>query len=378
MTSHSEIDPPREDSQSPDCRRFGSDPSRVKAAAVSDGSSFWVAVKSPSGMNQTAVYKQRVLACFKALASGDAIGKQTEMLSYREVQHWYPEGISGFHGQPGEVIPRYRGNRKHEWRIGETTDDTEQTIAVARALLSKREASHTEFGRELLKCKKSLYPGVKSLWALHQSGDPSRTASEGDGCGAAIRVAPVGVLYSPNRLEDLVRASRESSIPTHGGQLAICAAAAVAGAVSAALEGWLAADVLKLAVQAARKAEAFTLASRRDGTSTIAASIRKMHDDLSVYKTLLASELTERFFPDKPETKVPLAINLALLTESAQQTILLAANVGGDSDSVASIGAAISGALRPETVNDAWFDVVQAINQDDLVDIAEALARLRR
>jgi ADP-ribosylglycohydrolase len=73
-----------------------------------------------------------------------------------------------------------------------------------------------------------------------------------------------------------------------------------------------------------------------------------------------------------------LAINLALLTESSQQTILLAANVGGDSDSVASIGAAIAGTLRPDTVNDAWFDVVQAINQDDLVDIAEALAKLRR
>lgn len=160
-------------------------------------------------MNQTAEYRQRVLACFKALASGDAIGKQSEMLSHREVQHWYPEGVSGFHGLPGQVIPRYRGNRKHEWRIGETTDDTEQTIAVARALLSTREASHTEFARELLKCKKSLHPGVKSLWTLHQSGDPGRTASEGDGCGAAMRVAPVGVLYSPNRLEELVRAARE-------------------------------------------------------------------------------------------------------------------------------------------------------------------------
>jgi len=342
------------------------------------GSSLWFAVKSPSGMNQTSEYRQRVLACFKALASGDAIGKQTEMLSHPEVQHWYPEGISGFHGQPGEPIPRYRDNRKHKWRIGETTDDTEQTIAVARALLSTPKASHTEFGRELLKCRKSLHPGVKSLWTLHQSDDPSRTASDGDGCGAAMRVAPVGVLYSPNRLEDLVCAARESSIPTHGGQLAICAAAAVAGAVSAALEGWPAADVMKLAIQAAQKAESFTPPLKGNATSTMAAAIQKMHDDLSAHESLLASELAEKYLPDKPETKVPLAINLALLTESSQQTILLAANVGGDSDSVASIGAAIAGALRPDTVNDAWFDVVQAINQDDLVDIAEALAKLRR
>ena len=63
-----------------------------------------------------------------------------------------PDGITGFHGQPGEVIPRYAGKR-YEWRIGETTDDTEQTLAVARALLREGRASHKAIGRELLQCK---------------------------------------------------------------------------------------------------------------------------------------------------------------------------------------------------------------------------------
>ncbi len=328
-------------------------------------------------MGQSPELTRRVVACFKALASGDAIGKQTETLSHAEVQYWYPEGVSGFHGRPGDVIPRYRRNRKHEWRIGETTDDTEQTIAAARALLNVQDVSHTAFGRELLKCRKSLHPGVKSFWTFHECGDPSRTATNGDGCGAAMRVAPVGVRYSPNRLEDLVLTARESSIPTHGGQLAICAAAAVAGAVSAALEGWSPAGVLKLAIKAAQKAEAIAPPLKGDVTSTIASAISKMHDHLSVQHTLLASDLAEKYFPDKPETKVPLAINLALLTGSSQRAILLAANVGGDSDSVASISAAIAGALWPDTVNDAWFDVVQMINHDDLVDLAGALAKLR-
>jgi hypothetical protein len=35
--------------------------------------------------------------------------------------------------------PRYSGNLKHEWRIGETTDGTEQAMALARALLSTQE-----------------------------------------------------------------------------------------------------------------------------------------------------------------------------------------------------------------------------------------------
>ena len=91
---------------------------------------------------------QRAVACFQALASGDAIGKQTETLSSADVQRWYPQGITGFQGVPGEIIPRYAENRRYEWRIGETTDDTEQTIAVARALLGPAPISHTMFGRE--------------------------------------------------------------------------------------------------------------------------------------------------------------------------------------------------------------------------------------
>jgi ADP-ribosylglycohydrolase len=85
----------------------------------------------------------------------------------------------------------------------------------------------------------------------------------------------------------------------------------------------------------------------------------------------------EKYFPDGNEIKVPLAINLALLTESVEQTVLLAANVGGDADSVASIGGAIAGAMHPDTVNEAWFGVVEAVNGDDIVGIAQALAELR-
>ena len=225
-------------------------------------------------------YRARAVACFKALASGDAIGKQTETLSHSGVRRWYPDGISGFHGPPGDVIPRYAGNSRYEWRIGETTDDTEQTISVARALLSAPELSHTAVGRELLKCRKSVHPGV-SMWAFHQSGDPNRVALDGDGCGAAMRVAPVGVLYSPERWDDLIRGAYEASVPTHGGRMAICAAAAVAAATSAAIEGRAATDVLNLAIQAAREAEALTIASEAKTTPTVAALIQQMHADLS-------------------------------------------------------------------------------------------------
>jgi ADP-ribosylglycohydrolase len=74
---------------------------------------------------------------------------------------------------------------------------------------------------------------------------------------------------------------------------------------------------------------------------------------------------------------VPLAIALGTVMRSAEAAILLAANVGGDSDSVASIAAAILGARYPETINDEWYAVVEAVNGHDLVSLGEALTKLR-
>lgn len=115
----------------------------------------------------------RIRACLKGIATGDAIGKQTEGLSREDIRRWYPHGIRGFEGPPGSPIPRYVGNRKREWRIGETTDDTERTIAVARAILQDGDVRHASVGRELLKCQKCVHPGVKSLWEFHEAGDPA-------------------------------------------------------------------------------------------------------------------------------------------------------------------------------------------------------------
>jgi ADP-ribosylglycohydrolase len=296
--------------------------------------------------------EDRVVACFRGLAAGDAIGKQSETLSTAAVRQWYPLGIRGFEGRPGDVIPRYAGKR-YEWRIGETTDDTEQTLAVSRAILSEGKIRREAIGRELLRCRKSAHPGV-SLWDFQQAGDPARIATDGDGCGAAMRSAPAGVLYPTSRLRELMDGAYQIAIPTHGGAHAIAAAGAVACAISAALEGRPAAEVLATAVQAS-------------GLNAIE----------EIYCNLATGKWPSTDQPARGRTIVPLAIAMALATGSAEETALRAANLGGDADSVASIGGAVAGALWPETVNLGWCEVVRAINPDDIVGTALSLAAMR-
>jgi ADP-ribosylglycohydrolase len=316
----------------------------------------------------------RILACLNGIATGDAIGKQTEMLSRKDVLRWYPQGVRGFEGTPGGIIPRYVENSKREWRIGETTDDTERTIAVARAIITDRRVSHVSIGREMLACRKSVHPGVKSLWEFHQAGDPVRIATSHDGCGAAIRVAPVGIFHRSTSLNELVRGARSASISTHGGPVAFAAAAATAAAVSAAIDGADRDQVLEMALKAAALAE-----SQLPGRfgPVFARAVRGIHQHLASLGPLEPSALAACWFPDQPLTIVPLALALATIMRSAEEAILLAANVGGDSDSVASIAGGILGAMYPDTVNPRWSEVVENINQHDLAALANELTALR-
>jgi ADP-ribosylglycohydrolase len=323
----------------------------------------------------TSAAATRTIGCLKGLATGDAIGKQTEMLSHDDVARWYPQGVRGFEGIPGAIIPRYIGNRKREWRIGETTDDTERTIAVARAIVADRKVSHLSVGRELLRCEKCVHPGLRSLWEFHQAADPARIAVEHDGCGAAVRVAPVGILLGSTARSQLVDGARAASISTHGGALAIAAAAATAAAVSAAIDGAPPQEVLDIAVEAAACAE-----RRQVGgdVGRFAAAIRSIHERLAGFSSLTSAGVAACCFPDRPLTIVPLALGLATIMPSAEEAILLAANVGGDSDSVASIAGAILGAMYPTTINETWFRIVEEVNQHGLVPIALELVQLRR
>jgi len=318
---------------------------------------------------------ERVAGCLKGIATGDAVGKQTELLSHADVLRWYPHGVRGFEGLPGSVIPRYVGNRKREWRVGETTDDTEWTIAVARAIIADHgHVEHTSVGREMLHCRKCVHPGVKSLWEFHQAADPARIARRHDGCGAAIRVAPVGIVFRPARFDDLVNGAREASIPTHGGPIAIAAAAATAAAVSAALEGWPTDEMITFAESAAAEAECRWSG---DGSARVARKVRSTYDDLKRLPELRSPDVAARCFPVHPMTIVPLALCLATLMDSAEEAILLAANVGGDSDSVASIAGAVLGSRYPDTVNQSWYGTVERINGHDLPALVDELSNLR-
>jgi hypothetical protein len=129
---------------------------------------------------------------------------------------------------------------------------------------------------------------------------------------------------------------------------------------------------MDFAIAASARAE-----TERSGSTTFADAMRYLHRELSLRSDLVPEELAAEFFPSNPRTIVPLAMVIATRLESAQAAILLAANTGGDSDSVASIAGAILGARHPETISAQWYAVVESVNTHDLSSLANGLSGLR-
>ena len=65
--------------------------------------------------------------------------------------------------------------------------------------------------------------------------------------------------------------------------------------------------------------------------------------------------------PLTPVTIVPLALALGAIMHSAEDAVLVAANIGGDGDSIVSIAGGVLGARYSDTVNDARYAVVSDV-----------------
>jgi ADP-ribosylglycohydrolase len=149
------------------------------------------------------------------LAIGDALGYPTEFVSSVGAirDRWGADGITDFvsagHRPPGIF-----------------TDDTQMSIAVARALLR---AGHRELGEFMLVLSEEFVawsrspennraPGGACMAGCSslRRGTPWRQAGvrESKGCGAAMRAAPVGLFFHADDAR-LVRTAAAQSAATH-------------------------------------------------------------------------------------------------------------------------------------------------------------------
>ena len=287
--------------------------------------------------------ESRFEGCMLGLAIGDALGWPTEFLSLRAIKsRWGNEGVTGLVGKAAPY-----------------TDDTQMTLCVARALV--------EAGREDLETLMQVVSREFAAWCVSPENNraPGNTCMEGcfrlargihwresgvkesKGCGSAMRTAPIGLYYHDDE-ERLIEVAKASSLPTHGHPTALAAAIGTAYLTALALQG--------------EPPETYVgkLARATEGIDgDFVACVRKMPDALGIENEEEALESLGRGWVG--EEAVALALYCFLLSpRDYRRTVLRGANTEGDSDSIACIAGAISGAYNGiEAIPQEWVRDVE-------------------
>lgn len=305
------------------------------------------------------------------LAIGDALGYPAEFRSREQILHEIgPNGITDFIAL---ADPRF----SRPWIVGEYqppgtyTDDTQMSIALAEGLLESSEALDDQMqaiGKCFVKWSRSpennRAPGSTCMTGCANlaSGTPWREAgvAQSKGCGSAMRVAPIGLLYAKDT-ERLLEIARASSLLTHGHPAALEGAAAGALMVASALDG---ADGPAI-YQAIEK---YCFGKSHD----FDACLRKVPKWLNTSPAIALSEpgLGEAWVAEE-------AIASALYCvwrhpDDFAAGVFEAVNTDGDSDSIAAITGSVLGArLGFDAIPGKWREEIE--NARMLLELADRL-----
>jgi len=290
------------------------------------------------GEHETPDRQARFEGCLLGLAVGDAMGAPFEGSD--------PDFLKRNYAGPRALLD-LPGN-------GKTlvyTDDTQMMLGVAEALLEKDLPTERDYARryaENYEPWRGYGGGARVTLECLRNGMDSALAStvvfpDGSfGNGAAMRVAPVGLRFARDP-ERLLAQARESARPTHRHPLGIEGAVVMARAVSLAVEmdaldGDRFFDALEAVVETEELAAQLKRA-RTAGGEELGALGSSVTAHRSVPTAVACFARYPRSYPD--------AVGTAIL-------------LGGDTDTIAAMAGAISGAfLGRHAIPKRWLTALE-------------------
>ncbi|MEU5930111.1 ADP-ribosylglycohydrolase family protein [Streptomyces antimycoticus] len=324
----------------------------------------------------------RALGALYGLAMGDALGMPTQIMSRASIVARFGT-VTGFEPGP-EDNPVSAG-----MPAGSVTDDTDQAVIVGRLLTgSGGRIEPLRLAHELLEWERAmkakgsfdlLGPSTKAaLEAVSRGVPPEEAGKAGATNGAAMRITPVGIAFPDTPLEPFLDRVAEACQVTHDTSIGIASAAAVAAAVSRGIDGGDLADAFGAAVTAAAAgAERGHWVAGADIAARIGWAVE------------LVRGLPERQALDRvcdlvgtsvaSQESVPAAFAVLALAEGEPwRACLLAANLGGDCDTIGAIAGAVAGAVSGASgLPDEALATLRSVNGLDLEPLATALLALR-
>lgn len=253
------------------------------------------------------------------------------------------------------------------------TDDTHMTIGVVESLIQSSGFDGEHMAQTFIKNYETepwrgYGPGPPRVFRMIKSGEPWDSAANkiyrggSFGNGSAMRVAPVGLLYSDNPAKLREIAYKSSSI-THSHEL---------GREGAALQAYAVALALNTPSDEEIDREAFLLKLQNFAQTQL------YKEKIANTKELLGEQDRARVVAVlgngiEALNSVPTAIYCFLKQpKSYKDSVIYAISLGGDTDTIASMAGAISGAyLGIEAIPQEWR--LKLENKAYIEDLAEKL-----
>lgn len=316
--------------------------------------------------------RQKVAGALYGMALGDAMGMPAEL--------WGKQKAVKFFGKIEELLDGPAENDvAFNYKKGQFTDDTGQALVLLDSISSTDYVVDTKdiAVRMLQWAEKEnafenniLGPTSKIALANFRDGIEDRKITDKAlSNGSAMRIAPIGCLFTPERKERIVDYVYEVSCATHTSDVTIAGAAMVAVAVSSALIN----EDFEKVIQDVFEIEE---AGYQKGCETFSPRLSE--------RLKIGLELARRYKGDDEAfsgkiydivgtgvgviESVPAAISVAYYAQDPNKACLLCANLGGDTDTIGAMATAICGAytgvqgIRPEYIevlkkqNDVDFD----------------------
>jgi ADP-ribosyl-[dinitrogen reductase] hydrolase len=310
------------------------------------------------------VLRSRCAGAIVGFAIGDALGMPAQFLSREQITRYYGKPLTTFtrahEGHASQFLPK-----------GSYTDDTQLMLATAECLVEYGRMEPARQADALLSWYLNTAPHrtpmrANELACKHLAAGKSWTKSGvfSGGCGAAIRMPPVGLIYFRNT-EALVKASLDDCVITHTDPRAKAAAVAVAYLI-------------------ARLVHASEHCSPGDQVLEIADRVHAIDSDMAAMLRwvtqivhLRPEEALFEIGTSSDSLEVVPAAAYCFLKHPRQfaNAVLIAVNAGDAADSVAALTGSFVGALAGlEAIPQPWRDEIE--DGDILVAVAEQLASI--
>lgn len=325
-------------------------------------------------MNHNQILKKKVKGVLVGCAMGDAMGMPTECWSQKQIKNRYPGGLKTYvESDQTDVVGR-------KMQAGSITDDTINTIMVLNSIVEldgKLDAKC--FVEKLADWDKNsgvseYVSGPSTRRALDEiaHGTPIEEAGkEGTTNGASMRIASIGIISDYKNMEELIDNVYQICLPTHNTNIAVSGACAVAAAISYVLHDGT--DIEKLwevAMQA-------ILDSEGKGFDYPSASLlHRMKRAKEIVKTYSKEDAITILYEEigtgieTIETIPAVFAVVELAKGNPKEAAIISANIGGDTDTIGAISAAICGGMNPAKDSEEieFLECVNKISFEELAD----------